>query len=43
MPEEGWARGGIASGNYVSVHALAFIIAGHVEHHGRILREKYGV
>lgn len=43
MPETGWSRGGVASGNYVSVRALAFIIAGHVAHHGRILREKYGI
>lgn len=43
MPEAAWKRGGVASGNYVSVRALAFIIAGHVAHHGRILREKYGV
>jgi len=42
LPEEAWTRGGVASGNYVSVRALAFILAGHVEHHGRILREKYG-
>ena len=43
MPEEAWKRGGVASGNYVSVRALAFNIAGHVAHHARILREKYGI
>jgi hypothetical protein len=43
MPEAAWARGGVASGKYVSVRALAFIIAGHVAHHGRILKERYGV
>jgi len=41
MPAEGWTRGGIASDNYVSVRALAYIIAGHVAHHTAILRERY--
>jgi hypothetical protein len=41
MPVAGWARSGIASDNRVGVRALAFIIAGHVEHHNAILRERY--
>jgi len=41
MPAEGWTRSGIASDNHVTVRALAFIIAGHVEHHVKILRERY--
>ena len=41
LPEEAWDRKGIASGNPVSVRALAFITAGHVAHHARILRERY--
>lgn len=41
MPEEGWMRGGVAGGNFVTVRALSFIAAGHVAHHCRILREKY--
>jgi hypothetical protein len=41
MPQEGWSRGGIASDNRFTVRALAFIIAGHVTHHTRILRERY--
>lgn len=36
-------RRGIASGNPVSVRALAYLIVGHVEHHVRILRDRYGV
>ncbi len=32
---------GIASGNPVSVKALLFIMAGHVIHHQRILKERY--
>jgi hypothetical protein len=41
MPAEAWTRRGIASGNPFTVRALAFIIAGHVEHHLKILRERY--
>jgi len=43
LPEEAWSRRGTASGNPVSVRALAFIIAGHELHHRNILREKYGI
>lgn len=41
LPADAWARHGIASGSPVSVRALAFITAGHVEHHMAILRERY--
>jgi hypothetical protein len=41
MPPEAWARTGVASGNRVSVRALAFIIPGHLAHHAKILRERY--
>ncbi len=41
MPAEGWPRKGIASENLFTVRALAFIVAGHVNHHMRILRERY--
>lgn len=43
LPEEAWLRTGVASGNQVSVRALVWIICGHVEHHARILRERYGL
>lgn len=36
-----WARGGSASGNPISVRALAWITAGHERHHLRSLREEY--
>jgi len=41
LPDEAWSRRGIASGNPFSVRALAFVTAGHVAHHIRILRERY--
>jgi hypothetical protein len=41
MPPEAWSRRGIASDNPFTVRAVAYIIAGHVEHHVRILRERY--
>jgi hypothetical protein len=40
-PSEAWMRSGIASGNRVTVRALAFIIAGHLAHHMKILRARY--
>ena len=41
-PEQ-WLRRGVASGQPISVRALAWIIAGHELHHRRILRERYGL
>ena len=41
LPPEAWMRTGIASDNPFTVRAMAFIIAGHVAHHMRILRERY--
>lgn len=41
LPAEAWDRTGVASDNPVSVRAIAYIIAGHVAHHRRVLEEKY--
>ena len=41
LPEEAWPRKGVASGNSVTVRALAYIIAGHLSHHIAILQERY--
>ena len=41
VPPEAWMRRGVANGFPVSARALAFILAGHVEHHFGILRERY--
>jgi hypothetical protein len=41
LPSEAWMRHGTASGNPFTVRAIAYIIAGHVEHHIAGLREKY--
>ena len=43
LPEEAWSRTGIASDNPFTVRALAYIMAGHVAHHMKMLREKYGI
>jgi hypothetical protein len=34
---------GVASGNPVSFRALLYILVGHVEHHRKVLAERYGV
>jgi uncharacterized damage-inducible protein DinB len=41
LPEEAWSRKGVASGNFVTVRALAYIIAGHLSHHIAIVQERY--
>jgi hypothetical protein len=43
LPQGAWMRRGIASDNPFSVRALAYIAAGHVAHHVRILRDQYHV
>jgi uncharacterized damage-inducible protein DinB len=43
LPAEAWTRMGSASNHDVSVRALAYIIAGHDEHHYRILWERYAI
>ncbi len=41
LPSEAWRRSGMASGNLVTVNALAYMIAGHLAHHVAILQERY--
>jgi hypothetical protein len=41
LPAEGWSQRGVASGNPVTVRALAYIAAGHADHHAAVLRERY--
>jgi uncharacterized damage-inducible protein DinB len=41
LTDEAWTRTGTASDSPVSVRAIAYIMAGHVRHHIRILRERY--
>ena len=41
LPSEAIARSGVASGSPMTVRAIAWIIAGHAQHHVRIATEKY--
>jgi hypothetical protein len=41
LPEAAWKRSGVASGNRVSVNALAYITAGHASHHANVVRQRY--
>jgi hypothetical protein len=41
LPEDAWSRKGTASGFPFTVRALAYITAGHVSHHVRLLKERY--
>jgi len=41
LPNAAWARSGNAGGNRFTVHALAWITAGHVAHHVGLVKERY--
>ena len=41
LTDDAWSKRGTASGNPVSVRALAYITAGHVTHHALLLKERY--
>jgi len=41
LADNDWSRRGIASNYPFTVNALAYITAGHLEHHVRILRTRY--
>ena len=41
LPDDAWAKRGIASDKSFTVRALAYIVAGHVTHHLKILKERY--
>lgn len=42
LAEDRWLRRGTASGSPITVRALAWIIAGHLDHHLAVLRDRYG-
>lgn len=41
MPNDAWMRSGIASEKRFTVRAMAFITAGHLAHHLKLLKERY--
>jgi hypothetical protein len=41
LPDDAWPRVGTANGVQISVRALIYIMAGHIEHHLNILKERY--
>ncbi len=43
LPPAAWTNRGTASGKEISARALAAILHGHVAHHLRVLRDRYGV
>ena len=43
LTDDMWMKKGIASNNNVTVRAIAYILAGHAEHHKKVLIEKYGL
>jgi hypothetical protein len=43
LTDTDWDRIGTVSGNPMSARAIAFIMAGHLRHHLRVLQEQYGI
>ena len=43
LPSEAWDRRGIASGNNVTVRAMANVVAGHEMHHRALFVSAYGL
>lgn len=41
MTESTWTKSGVASGNPITVRALAYVAVGHCFHHAAILKERY--
>ena len=41
LPDATWARTGTASGAHASARLFAYVIAGHVAHHGGIVESRY--
>ena len=41
LTDDAWSRSGIANNVRISVRALAYIMAGHIDHHLAVLRERY--
>lgn len=43
LTDEAWTRAGTANNVKISVRALVYIMAGHIEHHLNILRDRYSL
>jgi len=41
LGDDAWARSGVASGNPMTVRALAYVLVGHVRHHLGVLQARY--
>lgn len=43
MPDEAWARRGVANDQPVTARGVLYVLVGHVEHHLKVLDARYGV
>jgi hypothetical protein len=43
LPDDAWMRAGSVTGTRLTVRAIAYIAAGHVQRHLNVLYERYGV
>lgn len=43
LPPPAWSHPGVVNGHATTARAVAYVMAGHVRHHARILAARYGV
>jgi hypothetical protein len=43
LPPEAWTRSGEANGRPISARAILYVMLGHIDHHARILEERYRI
>ena len=43
LPSDAWTRRGSANGRPVSARALLYVMLGHIDHHQRMLEERYRI
>ncbi len=43
LPSEAWTRRGVANGRPISARAIIYVMLGHIDHHQKILEERYRI
>jgi hypothetical protein len=43
LPSEAWTRRGVANSRPISARAIIYVMLGHVDHHQKVLEERYRI
>jgi hypothetical protein len=43
LPPDAWTRRGVANGQPISARAIIYVMLGHIDHHARVLEERYRI